>query len=193
LKRKESDIRAKVKKDVEEANSEANRITQEELADAAEKLKGLNKTQVENAKLKREKEEMKGELELENEKKLTEKLQEMRKKIQKDEQEKSELKERELNKQIDDNKKLVNEMKLKQEQGSMQLQGDVQETAIEDWLNGNFPHDTIVEIKPGAKGGDCLQIVNTHTKQNCGTIYYKSTKFGGSKRLSQKQLWIIVH
>ena len=58
----------------------------------------------------------------------------------------------------------------------MQLQGEVQELAIEEWLGSNFPLDTIEEIKKGARGGDCIQIVNTYTKQNCGTIYYESKR-----------------
>jgi hypothetical protein len=83
---------------------------------------------------------------------------------------------RELQKQLEDQKKLTEEMKRKQEQGSMQLQGEVQELAIEEWLTANFPLDTIEEIKKGARGGDCIQTVNTRTRQNCGTIYYESKR-----------------
>ena len=38
-------------------------------------------------------------------------------------------------------------MKRKQEQGSMQLQGEVQDLAIEEWPTTQFPLDTIEEIK----------------------------------------------
>jgi len=58
----------------------------------------------------------------------------------------------------------------------MQLQGEVQELAIEDWLAANFPLDTIEEIKKGARGADCLQTVNTRSRQNCGTIYFESKR-----------------
>jgi hypothetical protein len=67
-------------------------------------------------------------------------------------------------------------MKRKQEQGSMQLQGEVQELAIEEWLSNNFKFDTIEEIKKGANGADCLQVVNTREFQNCGKIYYESKR-----------------
>jgi hypothetical protein len=67
-------------------------------------------------------------------------------------------------------------MKRKQEQGSMQLQGEVQELAIEEWLVAQFPLDTIDEIKKGARGGDCIQTVHTRQQQNCGTIYYESKR-----------------
>ncbi len=83
---------------------------------------------------------------------------------------------KELQKQLEDQKKLTEEMKRKQEQGSMQLQGEVQELAIEEWLAVQFPLDSIEEIKKGARGGDCIQIVNTRTRQNCGTIYYESKR-----------------
>ena len=67
-------------------------------------------------------------------------------------------------------------MQRKAEQGSMQMQGEVMELAIEEWLAAQFPLDTIEEIKKGARGGDCIQIVNTHSHQNCGTIYYESKR-----------------
>src|SRR5690606_4757503 len=73
-------------------------------------------------------------------------------------------------------KKLTEEMIRKQEQGSMQLQGEVLELAIEDWLADAFPLDTIDEIKKGANGADCLQTVNTFEAQCCGTIYYESKR-----------------
>jgi hypothetical protein len=67
-------------------------------------------------------------------------------------------------------------MMRKQEQGSMQLQGEIQELAIEEWLRSNFPLDTIDEVKKGARGADCKQIVNTKSKEGCGCIYYESKR-----------------
>lgn len=67
-------------------------------------------------------------------------------------------------------------MKRKQEQGSMQLQGEVQELAIEEWLAMQFPLDSVEEVKKGARGGDCIQVVNTHNRVNCGRIYYESKR-----------------
>ena len=54
-----------------------------------------------------------------------------------------------MQKQIEDQKKLAAEMKRKMEQGSMQMQGEVQELAIEEWLREHFPLDTIDEVKKG--------------------------------------------
>jgi hypothetical protein len=58
----------------------------------------------------------------------------------------------------------------------MQLQGEVQELAIEEFLATQFPLDTIEEIKKGARGGDCIQLVNTRELQQCGKIYYESKR-----------------
>lgn len=114
--------------------------------------------------------------ELELKKKLLEKQEEIELKVKLKERENFELKEREYQKKIDDQMKLVEEMKRKSEQGSMQLQGEVQELAIEDWLKKNFSLDTIEEIKKGTAGGDCLQIINTRETLGCGKIYYESKR-----------------
>src|SRR5665213_2029069 len=67
-------------------------------------------------------------------------------------------------------------MQRKLEQGSMQVQGEVQELAIEDFLRASFPMDAINEVKKGARGADCVQIVNTRARQNCGVIVYESKR-----------------
>ncbi len=43
-----------------------------------------------------------------------------------------------MEKQLDDQKKLADEMRRKAEQGSMQLQGEVQELALEEMLRSIF-------------------------------------------------------
>jgi len=176
LKEEKEKVSAELKKKLQEEQSEEFEILQKELNEKSEKLKELNKSKAEIERLKREKEELKGSIEAEAEKTLNEKLTEEKEKIRKSEQDKNELALRELEKKLNDQKKLTEEMQRKQEQGSMQMQGEVQELAIEEWLSNNFPLDSISEIKKGARGADCLQTVNTRTKQNCGTIYYESKR-----------------
>jgi hypothetical protein len=149
---------------------------QEEQHEQSIKVRELNRTKAEVEKLKREKGELKEAAEAEAQKRLNETLIFEKEKIRKGEEEKNELRFKEMQKQLEDQKKLTEEMKRKQEQGSMQLQGEVQELAMEEWLAAKFPLDTIDEIKKGARGGDCLQIVNTRSVQNCGTIYYESKR-----------------
>jgi hypothetical protein len=139
-------------------------------------LKELNQTKADLVRLKREKEELSDEIILEKEREFSDKLITERAKIQQKVDEISELKVKELQKKLDDQKALVVEMNRKAEQGSTQLQGEVQELAIEEWLAAQFPLDTIEEIKKGARGADCLQIVHTQVQQNCGMIYYESKR-----------------
>ena len=96
--------------------------------------------------------------------------------MQKSAEEKYELQIATLQKQLQDQKNLTEEMKKRQEQGSMQLQGEIQELAIEKYLAENFKYDEIQEVGKGDMGADSIQIVNTPQKQNCGTIYYESKR-----------------
>jgi hypothetical protein len=176
IKEEKEKYSAEIKKKLVEEQSEQLAELQKELNEKSEQIRELNKSKAEIERLKREKEELKESIEAETQKVLNEKLTEEKQKIRKIEADKVELKLREYEKQIEDQKKLVEEMKRKQEQGSMQMQGEIQELAIEEWLSNNFPLDKIDEIKKGARGADCLQIVNTRTRQNCGTIYYESKR-----------------
>lgn len=172
----EKEISEKLQKKLEDENKDRLAEMEKELSAKSEKLRELSKMEGEVAKLQREKLELKDTIEAAAQKQLNEQIAIERERIQKTEKDKSELREKELLMQIEAQKKLTVEMKRKQEQGSMQLQGEVMELAIEEWLASQFPLDTIDEIKKGASGADCLQIVNTRELQNCGTIYYESKR-----------------
>ena len=86
------------------------------------------------------------------------------------------LRVKELEKQLDDQKKLADEMRRKAEQGSMQLQGEVQELILEELLKSTFPFDTIGEVGKGVRGADCIQTVRNQFGQDCGKIIYESKR-----------------
>lgn len=176
LKQKELALKKKLTAEAEAEQKDALSSLCEELNEKSSKIKELNKATVEVEKLKREKNELEESIKAESEKELNRKLVEEKEKIQKEVNDKNELRLKELVKQLEDQKKLTEEMKRKQEQGSMQTQGEVQELAIEEWLAAQFPLDVIEEIKKGERGADCLQIVNTRVRQNCGAIYYESKR-----------------
>lgn len=136
----------------------------------------LKKKELEFLEKEQELKEKADNLELDMKKQLLKKTDEIKAQGAKEQQDKFELERLEYERKLADQKKLTDEMKRKMEQGSMQMQGEVQELAIEDWLETNFPLDTIEEIKKGQKGGDCIQIVNTREAQNCGEIYYESKR-----------------
>ncbi len=145
-----------------------------ELELKSKQVQELNASKVEIEKLKREKEEAVSRAMVEAQLTLTKELSIEKEKIAKQYQEANELKIKEKDKQLEDQKRLIEEMKRKADQGSMQLQGEVQELAIEEWLLAQFPFDTIGEIKKGAFGADCIQVVHTREAQNCGVICYES-------------------
>ncbi len=67
-------------------------------------------------------------------------------------------------------------MQRRVEQGSMQLQGEVQELALEAMLKTSFPFDIIEEVGKGVKGADCVQTVRNNIGQLCGKIIYESKR-----------------
>jgi hypothetical protein len=73
-------------------------------------------------------------------------------------------------------KEQMDEMKRRAEQGSMQLQGEVQELAIEDILRGFFPYDLIEEVGKGIKGADVIHTVRNKIGVDCGKILYESKR-----------------
>ena len=78
-----------------------------------------------------------------------------------------EINESRLTKRIEELNKMVS-------QGSMELQGEVQEERLQDYLQKIFPEDDIEEISKGAKGGDCIQNINYKDKSNIAQIYFES-------------------
>jgi hypothetical protein len=67
-------------------------------------------------------------------------------------------------------------MKRKAEQGSMQSQGEILELEIERLLQDAFPLDEIEEIKKGANGADCIQIVKNQYGKKAGIIAFESKR-----------------
>jgi hypothetical protein len=176
IKSQRSLLENELKKKLGEEQAERISAYEKELEEKAEQLKNMNKAAAENAKLKRDMEAMQVKMELELQQKLTDQINQEKDRIRKEEDERNELVIRELKLKLEEQEKLTNEMRRKQQQGSMQMQGEVQELAIEDWLKDEFPHDAIQEIKKGERGADCLQVVNSAFRQNCGSIYYESKR-----------------
>lgn len=116
------------------------------------------------------------EMELRVQKQLLEQQQEIELKARAKERETMALKEKEYQKQLEDQKKLIDEMKRKAEQGSMQMQGEVQELALEELLKNTYPHDLIQEVPKGIRGADSIQTVVNANQQECGTIVYESKR-----------------
>lgn len=169
-------LEEKLKKQIEEEKSLQIAEMEKSLDEKTNQLKEFNQAKSQIERLKREKDELRDALILEKEQEFSAKLNEEKLKIQKVADENSQMKIKEKDLKVEELTRLVDEMKRKAEQGSMQSQGEVQELAIEAWLSEHFPLDVIEEVKKGARGADCLQIVHTHHRQNCGSIYYESKR-----------------
>ena len=85
----------------------------------------------------------------------------------------------------------------------MQTQGEVQEIAIEEYLQQTFPRDLVDEISKGKRGGDCVHVVRDLYNNECGRILYESkrtkhfsyewiAKIKDDMRLQQAALGVIV-
>ncbi len=168
----EEDLRQKIK----EENQEANELLQKELNQKNEQLKEFNKLKAEKAKLEREKDALADEIKAKTEEEFSIKLAQEKQTLQQNAEKKYELKIIELEEKLKAQVELTKQMQEKQEQGSMQSQGEAQELGIEKYLKDKFKLDDINEIKKGERGADTLQIVKNDFNQPCGSIYYESKR-----------------
>jgi len=89
-------------------------------------------------------------------------------------QQESLLKIREKEKTISDLKIKLDDARRTVEQGSMQLQGEVQELEIINILRELYPLDEVIQSKKGANAADILQTVRQQNGIITGKIYYES-------------------
>jgi len=159
------------------------KLLQQEAAENSEKLKESRKKELEFLQKEQALRTREEEMQLTIQRQLLEERSKLKEQLQKEESEKVSLKEqefqlrtKELEKQIEDQKKLVEEMRRKSEQGSMQLQGEVQELMLEEMLQSTFPFDKIEEVGKGVRGADCVQIVRNQFGNESGKIIYESKR-----------------
>jgi len=110
------------------------------------------------------------------EKRITEGLAAVESKARQRADEDIRLKMAEKDKLIADAQRQVDEMKRKMEQGSQQLQGEVQELELESLLAAKFLSDNIEPVPKGEHGGDVLHRVVGPLGQRCGTILWESKR-----------------
>lgn len=86
------------------------------------------------------------------------------------------LKSAEKDKLLADMQRKVEELQRKAEQGSQQLQGEVQELDLESFLRARFPRDTIEPVPKGQFGGDVLHRVCNDAGEVVGTLIWESKR-----------------
>jgi hypothetical protein len=176
---------------------------QEVLKARDEKLAEAQKAQVELIKKQRELDDAKRELDLTVEKRVQEGLDATRLKAKKEAEDEQRLKVMEKEQTIAAMQKQIEDLKRRAEQGSQQLQGEVQELELENLLRTKFPFDAIEPVPKGEYGGDVLHRVVGAGGQSGGTILweFKRTKnwsdawlvkLRGDQRTAKAEIAVIV-
>lgn len=214
-------VQVQLKKDrvmiTAEAEKKANQVAATELeqksrevTDLQEVLKGreaklaeAQKAQAELIKKQRELDDAKRELELTVEKRVQEGLDATRQQAKKEAEDEQKLKVMEKEHTISAMQKQIEDLKRRAEQGSQQLQGEVQELELEKLLSAKFPSDLIEPVPKGEFGGDVLHRVVSANGQSSGTILweFKRTKnwsdswlvkLRGDQRTAKAEIAVIV-
>ncbi|HCL05490.1 MAG TPA: DUF2130 domain-containing protein [Chitinophagaceae bacterium] len=182
-KKLEEELKESLRKNIAADFENQLKMLQEADKEKEEKLKEARKKELEFLQKEQALKTKEEELELSLQRHLMEEREKLKEQLSKEEAEKLSIKEqeyqlrmKEMEKQIEDQKKLVEEMRRKSEQGSMQLQGEVQELMLESLLQSTFPFDKIEEVGKGVRGADCIQTVRNQFGNEAGKIIYESKR-----------------
>lgn len=176
---------------------------QEVLKQRDAKLAEAQNAQAELIKKQRELDDAKREVELTVQKGIQEGLAVTRQAAKKEAEDELNLKVKEKDQTISSMQQKIEELKRRAEQGSQQLQGEVQELELEDLLRSKFPFDSIEPVPKGEFGGDVLQRVVSTGGQPSGTILWESkrtknwsdgwlTKLREDQRTAKAEIAVIV-
>lgn len=141
-----------------------------------QKLAEAQNAQADLIRKQRELDDAKREMELTIEKRVQGSLSATRDQARKEAEESVKFKVMEKEQTITAMQKQIEELKRRAEQGSQQLQGEVQELELEALLRAKFPRDTIEPVPKGEHGGDVLQRIHGPLGQTCGTILWESKR-----------------
>jgi hypothetical protein len=182
-KRMQQTLEEKIRKSISLDYENQLRLFEQVSKENEEKLRQARQQQLEFLKKEQELKHKEAELELSVQKKLQGERERLSAEIRKLEEQRISAREtehqlqmREMQKQLEDQRRLIDEMKRKADQGSMQLQGEVQELALEEMLRQAFPFDIVTEVGKGIRGADCIQNVRNNFGQECGKIIYESKR-----------------
>lgn len=188
-----------------ELENKARELTdlQEVLKSREQKLAEAQQAQAELIKKQRVLDDEKRELELTVEKRVQSGLTEVRGLAKKEAEDEQKLKVMEKEQTIAAMQKQIEDLKRRAEQGSQQLQGEVQELELENLLRAKFPFDAIEPVPKGEFGGDVLHRVRSNGGQAGGTILWESkrtkswsdgwlTKLREDQRTAKAEVAVIV-
>lgn len=182
-KKMETEVQEQLRKSISADYENKFRLMEQNNKDNEEKLKLAREKELEFLKKEQELKNKEAEIEITVQKQLHKDREKLTEELRKIEEQKAatketeyQLRQKELEKQLEDQKKLIEEMKRKAEQGSTQLQGEIQELVLEGILKDAFPFDIISEVGKGIRGADSIQTVRNNFGQECGKIIYESKR-----------------
>ena len=156
-------------------------------SEISEKLEKDNKTKLSNlnnrlSKAESEKKKIEGEYtkKLEKEKTLIEKdltnriSEKLKTQIASKHQMDLERKDKEMEILTKRQQKKISAMEKELKQKSVEVQGEIQEELLEDFLRRKFPQDHVEAVNKGVKGGDCILSINNQAAKDCAKIYFES-------------------
>ncbi len=179
----ETEMEVQLRKSISADYENRLKLLQEEQISSEQKLKEAREKELQFMRREQEFKNKEAELELTLQKQLSIEREKLMEEIRKQEEQKTALKDqehqlkvKELEKQLETQKKLAEEMRRKAEQGSTQLQGEVQELALEELLQSRFPIDVVEEVGKGIRGADCILTVRNQFGQAAGKIIFESKR-----------------
>lgn len=141
-----------------------------------EKLAEAQSAQANTIKKERELDDARREIELTVEKGIRDKLIETRERAKREAEESLKLNIAEKDQTISSMQSKIEDLMKKADQGSQQLQGEVQELDLEENLRREFSLDVIEPVPKGEFGGDVVQRVVSVSGQLCGMILWESKR-----------------
>ncbi|MBK9537493.1 MAG: DUF2130 domain-containing protein [Flavobacteriales bacterium] len=183
VKQEREEIKAQALKEAQQTNLEEHQALMKKAAEQGTELSKLKKEQLDLLNEKEKLVQAKADIELEAKKTVDKERKRIEEEVKQREAEADRMKDREKDLVMEKLKEQVEDMKRKMEQGSMQVQGEVQELELRELLEDLFRNDLIEEVATGANGADVLHVVHDRIGRPCGTIAYESkrTKAFGEK------------
>jgi hypothetical protein len=140
------------------------------------KLAEAQQAQADLIRKQREFDDAKREMDLTIQKQVQAELSAVREQAKQEAEDALTLKVREKAEQIASMQRQIEELRRRAEQGSQQLQGEVQELVLEALLRQKFPRDLLEPVPKGEFGGDLIQRVVGPNGQLCGSILWEAKR-----------------
>lgn len=172
----EKELSEKIKAKYSEESQEKTKLLEEELKIKNIKLEEAREAELNIRREKTKLEDEKKSFELDKQRQIDEERNKIRQQTLLEASDSHRLKDMEKDKMIGDLKKSLEDAQLKANQGSQQLQGEVQELDLEDYLTKAFPLDEINPVGKGVRGADVSQVVRTSLGTVCGIILWESKR-----------------